>query len=39
MTISLINFPIKKAGKMFKALILAIPAAVNNGVDGSGTSV
>jgi hypothetical protein len=39
MTASLINFPTKNAGIICKVLTLATPAAVNNGVDGSGINV
>ena len=34
--VSLVNFPTKKAGMIYKGLIFAMPAATNRGVVGSG---
>ena len=39
MAASLTNFPTKKEGMSDMVLILAMPAAVNKGVEGSGISV
>lgn len=39
MTASLINLPTKNAGRRCDVFILEHPAAVNNGVEGSGMSV
>ncbi len=39
MMVSLTNLPTKKAGKICIGFILAIPAAVNKGVDDKGVNV
>src|SRR5450432_1895101 len=37
--LSLINLPVKKAGIIYRGFILAIPPAINKGVEGRGINV